>query len=114
MVYSFSSDLAKLFGINEATFLQILYDVILRNRNLCIEDGGILWFPCAIKEWEYYIDLWTYRQTDRIVKNCLNSKALFLRHYDDDERRRRGWYGINPDISHELESVSQRINMTSL
>lgn len=42
MVYSFSSDLAKLFGINEATFLQILYDVILRNRNLCIEDGGKL------------------------------------------------------------------------
>lgn len=98
----FSFSLAKSVGIIEAVFLQEFYSVILDNKSICIIEDGLIWFPCAIKEWGNYIDLWSYRQTDRIVKNCLMSKLLLQRHYDDDERRRRGWYAINPDIIPKL------------
>lgn len=104
-VCSFSSNLAKNLGVIEATFLQILYRLIQENKDICVIEDGITWFPCAIKDWGTYIDLWTYRQTDRIVKNCIHKRVLHLRHYDDDERRRRGWYGIAIDIVSELEQV---------
>ena len=104
-IYSFSSKLAKDIGIIEATFLQILYHLILENKDMCVIEDGIVWFPCTIKEWGIYIDLWTYRQTDRIVKNCLSKRVLYLRHYDDDELRRRGWYGIDKDVVPMLEQV---------
>ena len=104
-VYSFSKKLAKEIGVIEATFLQILYRIIQENKDICIVEDDICWFPCTIKDWGIYIDLWTYRQTDRIVKNCLLKHALYLRNYDDDERRRRGWYGISKDVIPMLEQV---------
>ena len=98
----FSSSLAKSVGVIEAVFLQEFYSAILSNHSMCIIEDGLAWFPCAIKDWGNYIDLWSCRQTDRIVKNCLSSKLLFQRHYDTDERRNRGWYAINPDIIPKL------------
>lgn len=105
----FSFSLAKSIGIIEAIFLQELYKIILANKSMCVIEDGAIWFPCAIKEWKNYMDLWSYQQTNRIVQNCLMSKHLFLRHYDTDERRRRGWYAINPDIVPQLEQVNQVI-----
>lgn len=105
--FGFNLKLAKMIGTNEAIFLQMLYDIIERNKSVCVIEDNTIWFPCAIKEWSYYIDFWNYRQVDRIVKNCINQKALFLRNYDEDERRRRGWYGINNEIVPMLEKVRQ-------
>lgn len=103
----FNSELAKEIGVIESTFLQLLFCIIRDNRAKCVVEDDNYWFPCAIKEWETYIDLWSYRQTDRIVKNCLSKNVLLLRHYDDDERRRRGWYAINKSIIPFLEQAEQ-------
>lgn len=98
----FSSNLAKEYGIIEATFLQMFHNIVCENQPECVVEDGLTWFPCAIKDWDNYIDLWTYRQTDRIVKNCLSKRLLLLRHYDGDERRRRGWYAINQSVLPEI------------
>ena len=108
-VYAFSSKLAKEIGVVEATFLQLLYQVIRENEKLCIIEDGVFWFPCAIKEWNQYIDLWSYRQIDRIAHNCLLKHVLYLRHYDVDEKRRRGWYGISKKVIPLLKQVNDAI-----
>jgi len=104
-MYCFSAILAEQLGVIEAVFLQELYHTICQHSSLCIAEDGKVWFPCTIKEWSAYIPLWSCRQTDRITKNCLHQGTLNLRHYDDDERRRRGWYAINPSLIPELNRI---------
>ena len=105
----FNSEIAQKFGVIEATFLQMLYRIIRDNKDACIIEDGAFWFPCAIKEWENYIKLWSPRQIDRIAKNCLLNHTLMMRHYDMDERRRRSWYAINTTIVSYLEETEQII-----
>lgn len=107
-IYYFSAELAKKYGIIEATFLQVFYRIISDNRSMCVVEKGMYWFPCAMKDWNDYIDeLWTSRQIGRIVKNCIFSGAIFIEHYDTDERRKRGWYAINKDLVPYLEEIEQ-------
>lgn len=101
----FNLGLAKSVGVIEATFLQILYRVIQDNQEMCVVEHNACWFPCAIREWKNYIDLWNPRQIDRIVKNCLQNQTLMLEHYDTDERRCRNWYAINPTIVPQLDEA---------
>ena len=108
-LYYFSGDLAIKYGIIEATFLQVFYRVVSENRFLCVVENGMYWFPCAIKEWGDYIDaIWTPRQIDRIVKNCIHDRAIFIGHYDTDERRNRGWYAINKELIPSLEEAERK------
>ena len=101
----FNPEIAKSIGINEATFLQMLYRIIQNNREMCVVEHNARWFPGALNEWKNYIELWNPRQIDRIVKNCLLNHTLMLEHYDTDERRRRNWYAINPSIVPQLEET---------
>ena len=105
----FNPGIAKEFGVIEAVFLQMLFHAIQDNREMCIVEHNTVWFPCAINEWENYIDIWSARQINRIVNNCLHNHTLALEHYDTDERRRRGWYAINPAIVPRLEETEQNI-----
>ena len=105
----FNPEVAKEFGIIEATFLQMCYRVIRDNKDVCVIEDSAFWFPCAMKEWGNYIELWNPRQIDRIVKNCLFNHTLMIRHYDTDERRRRSWYAINTAIVPCLEETEQII-----
>jgi len=101
----FSVELAKEFGIVEAVFLQILDAIIEEHMAECVVENGLTWFPCSIAEWENYIDLWTNRQVDRIVKNCIGSRALLIGYYDTDERRRRGWYAIPLPVKEKIKTT---------
>ena len=109
-VYYFNSDLAKKYGVNEAVFLQLFYRVVKANKSVCVIEDSLCWFPCAIKEWADYINLWSYRQTDRLVKSCLLNHTLFQRHFDEDERRRRGWYAISNEVVQQLEETELIVN----
>lgn len=103
----FNPEVAKKFSVIEATFLQILYRVIRDNKDECVIENSAFWFPCAMKEWANYIEIWNPRQVDRIAKNCLSNRTLMIRHYDTDERRRRSWYAINTAIVPYLEETEQ-------
>lgn len=110
----FHAPLARQIGVNEAVFLQLLWSTIEKHPSLCQQQDGALWFPCAVKDWEQYIPLWSCRQTDRIVKRCLQQQVLFLRHLDGDERRRRGWYAIHPQILPALEQAHRNFYKQTL
>lgn len=106
-VCTFHANLARQLGVTEAVFLQQLYHTICQHQEECVYQDGIYWFPCAVKDWERYIPLWSGRQIDRIVKNCLQRQVIFLRHLDADQRRRRGWYGIHPELLPVLEAAER-------
>ena len=100
-IFSFRHDIAKKYGVNEAIFVAALAELIKESRNTCICEDGMWWYPCAIHEWDGKFPFWTARQVDRIVKNCMLKGIVIQRHYDGDERRRRGWYAIRRGVGYD-------------
>lgn len=99
--FLFRQDIAEKYGVNEAIFVAVLVELIKESRDLCICEDGMWWYPCAIHEWEGKFPFWTARQVDRIVKNCMFKGMVIQRHYDVDERRRRGWYAIRRGVGYD-------------
>lgn len=100
-LFSFRIGVARRYGVKEAAFVEGLAKLIEQSREDCICEDGMWWFPCAVIEWEGKFPFWTARQVDRIVKNCIHQGIVLQRHYDDDERRRRGWYAIRRGIGYD-------------
>lgn len=100
-MFSFRQDIAEKYGVNEAIFVAVLAELINESRDLCICEDGMWWYPCAIHEWEGKFPFWTARQVDRVVKNCMFKRIVVQRHYDGDERRRRGWYAIQRGVGYD-------------
>lgn len=103
-LFSFQTDIAIKYGVHEAVFIAGLSKLIEQNREKCICEDGLWWFPCAVHEWKGKFSFWTARQVDRVIKSCMHQGLVFRRHYDSDEHRRRGWYAIKKGLGYDAGS----------
>lgn len=97
--HNFKIDLAKKCGVDNAIFLQdIAYWIDYNSSgNVNFREGRYWTYSTmeAICERHPY---WTKRQVQRIVKNCLENKWLFIGKYNKSNYDHTNWYSVSDEI----------------
>lgn len=103
MIYSFDTNIAKLYGVDEAIFVHNIFYWVLHNEangtNIKEYEGKLLaWTHNSLKAFSIIFPFWTSRQMERIVKSCIEKKLVIAVNHNDDKTDRTLWYTVTDAV----------------
>ena len=106
---SYSADLAKLIGLNEAVVLQRIHGLIVFNqkegRN---KHDGRTWTYNPMRRWhEKYFPFLCLRTVERVFASLISKGLLVRGRYNKHPFDRTGWYTIDYEMEGQMFSAWQ-------
>lgn len=97
MNHSFNCDIAKLVGVQAATFLEHIRFWVLTNLNegRNIKDGNC-WTYNSVKALSKTFLYWSPRQIETVIQKCIDSGLLVKGVYNKHNYDRTSWYALTP------------------
>lgn len=99
MLFSFDSELAQRYGVNEAIFLHNLYYWTCKNR----EDAGHwhdgrCWTYNSAAAFARWFPFWSRRQVDRIIDSLRSKGAVHIGRYNASGYDRTRWFALDQTV----------------
>lgn len=99
MMYQFDTNIAKLYGVDEAIFVHNIFYWVAHNEangtNLKEHDGVVYaWTHNSLKAFSIIFPFWSHRQLERIVKSCIDKKLVIAVNHNEDKTDRTLWYTV--------------------
>lgn len=108
MDYTFNSDIASVYGVNEAIFIHNLYWWISKNKaNERHFYEGKYWTYNTTKAFSELFPFWSERQVNRIIKKLMDEEVLYVGNFNQSTYDRTRWYALDDKIY----SIYQNGNM---
>lgn len=100
MDYSFNSDIARAYGVEEAVFIHNLYWWITKNEaNGRHHHDGRTWTYNTMKAFSKLFPFWSEKQISRIIHKLRDNGALHIGNYNESKRDRTQWYALDECIT---------------
>ena len=99
MDYSFNTDLAKLYGVEEAVLLNHLYYWIQHNaaNNRHFHDGRH-WTYNSAQAFTDIFPFWNRKKIDRLIQNLKDKNALIIGNYNESGQDRTRWFALPESV----------------
>ena len=100
MIYSFNSQIAEMYGVEEAVFIHNLYYWILKNEannRHFYEDKN--WTYNSMSAFTKLFPFWTRRQIQRIVKKLVANGAIYVGNFNKAGFDRTQWYSLHETVT---------------
>lgn len=103
---TFTPTLAQKIGLNEAIFLQHLYEVIYTHKMrgwAHIDERGDAWVRRSQAEWLEYFPFWAPRTLQRIITHLKEMGAIYTTtHFNAEISDHTNWYRLDDSTCMEL------------
>ncbi len=114
MTYQFESEIAKLYGINEAIFLHnIAYWVQFNAANNQHCYNGKFWTYNTKRAYTELFPFWTYEQVKKIINNLRKNELLLAENLNKNSRDRTLWYTLS-EKAENLYKIGDKVNKHAL
>lgn len=99
MYYSFNSEIAEVYGVDEAIFLNNMLFWVSKNKaNNQNYHDGYYWTYNSQKALAELFPFWNEDKIRRIIKKLKDQGVLLVGNYNKLAYDRTGWYSINEDL----------------
>lgn len=114
MNFQFDSEIAKMYGVNEAIFINNIYFWLNHNvaNNKHFHDGRF-WTYNTKKAFTELFPFWSYEQVKNIIKKLVEKDVLLTANYNENTWDKTAWYSLSEDII-ELFKNGYKVNETAL
>jgi len=114
MNFQFDSEVAKLYGVNEAIFINNIYFWINHNvaNNKHFHDGRF-WTYNTKNAFTELFPFWTYSQIKTIIKKLVEKDVLLTANYNENSWDKTAWYSLSEDII-EMFKNGSKVNEIAL
>lgn len=123
MNYSFDGEIAKIYGVNEAIFIQHIYWWIDRNRKsgknfhrtiITRPSGGMeeleaYWTYNSMQTFTEYFPFWTHRQIRTIIYSCRKKEAVYVAQFNEKKYDKTLWYTLNPRVAEMSKGSDKKV-----
>jgi hypothetical protein len=100
MDYSFNSEIAKLYGVDEAVFIHNLYWWIAKNEaNGRHFYDGKNWTYNSMEAFTILFPFWTVRQVRRIINKLETNGIIYIGNYNQRGFDRTQWYALDQTVT---------------
>lgn len=108
MVYAFDTEVAEVYGLDEAVFLHNLYFWILKNEaNGRHYYDGKSWTYNSVEAYTKLFPFWTKKQLRRITAHLEEEGAIITGCYNSNKMDRTKWYALSDAVyRHYSEGIS--------
>lgn len=127
MTYKFNEQIAKLYGVNEAIFIQNLYWWIEKNRQSEInyytvklhnKTGEIItvsdyWTYNSMRAFQDVFPFWTERQIRTIVDNCRRKGLIITSNLNKRKYDKTMWYTLTDNVKKAYENSQTQLTEKS-
>lgn len=97
--YSFNSNVAKIYGVDEAVFIHNMYWWIAKNKaNGKHFYDGKTWTYNSMQAFTELFPFWTRRQVERIIRNLKEKGAIQIGNYNKVGFDRTSWYSLSETV----------------
>lgn len=94
-IISYSIDVAIEYGLNEAIIIQLLQDLILKNKaNNVNFYNGHYWVDASIRTLQELLPHYTKKQIRRVIDNLVQKGVLIKGNFNTDKFDRTCWYAF--------------------
>lgn len=103
MTYSFDTDIAAEYGVNEAIMIQNFIFWISKNaaNDKHFHDGRY-WTYNSVEAFAKLFPFWNAAQVRNVLKNLINKGVLIKGNYNSSQRDRTSWYAFTDAICEKL------------
>ena len=103
--FQFDSCVAKMYGVNEAVFLQNIYFWISHNsaNNKHFHDGRF-WTYNTKLAFEKLFPFWTYDQIKTIIRKLIDKKVLISGKFNENSWDQTAWYSLDENFIETLKN----------
>lgn len=114
MTFQFDSEIAKLYGVNEAIFINNIYFWINHNvaNNKHFYDGRF-WTYNTKKAFTELFPFWTYEQVKNIIKKLIEKEVLITGNFNENTWDKTAWYSLSENII-EMFKNGSKVNEIAL
>ena len=99
MLYSFDSEIAQRFGVNEAIFLHNLYYWTRKNQaDAGHWHDGRCWTYNSAAAFARWFPFWSRRQVDRIIDSLRTQGAVHIGRYNASGYDRTRWFALDQTV----------------
>lgn len=114
MTFQFDSEIAKLYGVNEAIFINNIYFWINHNvaNNKHFHDGRF-WTYNTKKAFTELFPFWSYEQVKNIIKKLVEKDVLLTANFNENTWDKTAWYSLSEDII-EMFKNGYKVNEIAL
>lgn len=114
MTFQFDSEIAKMYGVNEAIFINNIYFWINHNvaNNKHFHDGRF-WTYNTKKAFTELFPFWTYAQVKNIIKKLVEKDVLLTANFNENTWDKTAWYSLSENII-EMFKNGYKVNEIAL
>ena len=114
MNFQFDSEIAKLYGVNEAIFINNIYFWINHNiaNNKHFHDGRF-WTYNTKKAFTELFPFWSYEQVKNIIKKLIEKDVLLTANFNENSWDKTCWYSLSENII-EMFKNGYKVNEIAL
>lgn len=114
MTFQFDSEIAKLYGVNEAIFINNIYFWLNHNvaNNKHFHDGRF-WTYNTKKAFADLFPFWSYSQIKTIIKKLVEKDILLTANYNENTWDKTAWYSLSEEII-EMFKNGSKVNEIAL
>lgn len=114
MNFQFDSEVAKLYGVNEAIFINNIYFWINHNiaNNKHFHDGRF-WTYNTKSAFAELFPFWSYSQIKTIIKKLVEKDVLLTANYNENSWDKTAWYSLSENVI-EMFKNGRKVNDIAL
>ena len=124
MKYMFDIEIAKLYGLNEAIFIQNLYWWLQKNKidnrnfhtaEVINSNGDTIqfsgyWTYNSMRSFVDVFPFWTQRQIRTVVKSCRDKNIIYVARFNREKYDKTLWYTLAQNIVEILNTETNKSN----